>query len=77
MHTSRKKAGQDGRVETSESDEGDEEAGPPAKKKKQTTLREATMETQTAHKAMYQEVMASMQLINNVMKQVSRNIDEF
>ena len=62
-------------VETSESDEGGEEAGPLAKKK--TTLREATMEVQTAHKAMCQEAMASMQLINTVMKQMSRKIDEF
>ena len=62
-------------VETSESGEGGKEEGPPAKKK--TTLREATMEAQTAHIAMCQEGMASMQLINNVMKQMSRKIDEF
>ena len=62
-------------VKSSESEEGGEEAGPPAKKK--TTLRDARMEAQTAHKSMCQETMASMQLINNVMKQMSRKIDEF
>ena len=35
------------------------------------------MKAQTAHKAMCQEAMASMQLINNVMKQMSRKINEF
>ena len=37
-------------VKSSESEEGGEEAGPPAKKK--TTLRDARMEAQTAHKSM-------------------------
>ena len=48
------------------------QAAPPKKK----TLREATLEVQTAHKEMCEQAKSSMAIMNEVMKKLHSKLDE-